>query len=395
MAENALVRLFGREAATRRRNELAANFAPDPTPIRNRIADHRAQVDATLGGTTLQNRLAMLGSTGVPGLSDVAGLAADAMGYAGDPSSRTPVNYGLSALGLLPFVPGMTAYHGTPHRFAPEPDAPLGKFRMEKLGTGEGAQAYGHGMYFAESPDVARQYRSTLTSTAAKGDDNGAAYNFVAKFNGDEDYAKEILAQQIEAMRANGSPNLDTAVGMLRSINDGSYKSHVPPTGAVYHVDIPDEQIDQMLDYDSPLSQQSEVVRNALKRRITEVKAIDGLDLGNGTRLRDNRHRQADPDQAQPWVMEATSGNGVSRFGLSQADVDRLVGAKDAKDLTGGQIYTRLAAEMGGQEKASAFLASLGIPGIRYLDGVSRKAGEGSRNFVVFEPEKLKVLKRE
>lgn len=107
MAENALVRLFGREAATRRRNELSQAFAPKSTPIRDRISAHRQQVDATLGGTTLQNRLAMLGSTGVPVLSDVAGLAADAMGYAGDPSSRTPANYGLSALGLLPFVPGI------------------------------------------------------------------------------------------------------------------------------------------------------------------------------------------------------------------------------------------------------------------------------------------------
>ena len=36
------------------------------------------------------------------------------------------------------------AYHGTPHRFAPEPDLPLGRFRSEKIGSGEGAQAYGY-----------------------------------------------------------------------------------------------------------------------------------------------------------------------------------------------------------------------------------------------------------
>jgi ABC-type Na+ efflux pump permease subunit len=29
---------------------------------------------------------------------------------------------------------------------------------MSKIGTGEGAQAYGHGLYFAESPDVANSY---------------------------------------------------------------------------------------------------------------------------------------------------------------------------------------------------------------------------------------------
>lgn len=42
------------------------------------------------------------------------------------------------------------AYHGSPHQF----DA----FDMGKIGTGEGAQAYGHGLYFAENQKVAEQY---------------------------------------------------------------------------------------------------------------------------------------------------------------------------------------------------------------------------------------------
>ena len=45
------------------------------------------------------------------------------------------------------FMP--TAYHGTPHTFNAEEGAPLGKFKSAQIGTGEGAQAYGHGLYFA------------------------------------------------------------------------------------------------------------------------------------------------------------------------------------------------------------------------------------------------------
>ena len=37
------------------------------------------------------------------------------------------------------------ASHGSPHAFT--------KFLMSKLGTGEGAQAYGHGLYFGEGFD--------------------------------------------------------------------------------------------------------------------------------------------------------------------------------------------------------------------------------------------------
>ena len=49
------------------------------------------------------------------------------------------------------------ASHGSPHAFT--------KFLMSKLGTGEGAQAYGHGLYFGEGFDspVAKQYRDVLS----------------------------------------------------------------------------------------------------------------------------------------------------------------------------------------------------------------------------------------
>tara|TARA_Y100001963_G_scaffold25507_1_gene34599 strand:- start:1662 stop:6035 length:4374 start_codon:yes stop_codon:yes gene_type:complete len=55
------------------------------------------------------------------------------------------------------------AYHGTPHTFAAEEGAPLGKFSTDKIGSGEGAQAYGYGLYFAEKKSVAEWYRDKLT----------------------------------------------------------------------------------------------------------------------------------------------------------------------------------------------------------------------------------------
>ena len=43
-----------------------------------------------------------------PGVGDVAGLVADANRLYNNPEERTPLNYGLAALGLIPFVPGIT-----------------------------------------------------------------------------------------------------------------------------------------------------------------------------------------------------------------------------------------------------------------------------------------------
>lgn len=52
---------------------------------------------------------AALATSPVPILGDLIGLGADGYRFATDPSSRTPANFGLTALGALPFVPPASA----------------------------------------------------------------------------------------------------------------------------------------------------------------------------------------------------------------------------------------------------------------------------------------------
>lgn len=47
------------------------------------------------------------------------------------------------------------AWHGSPHKFD--------KFSLDAIGTGEGAQAYGHGLYFSSSEKVAKWYKDKLS----------------------------------------------------------------------------------------------------------------------------------------------------------------------------------------------------------------------------------------
>ena len=54
-------------------------------------------------------------------------------------------------------IPKQIAYHGSPHKFK--------VFRTDKIGMGEGVQAYGWGMYFASKKEIAEFYRDALTST--------------------------------------------------------------------------------------------------------------------------------------------------------------------------------------------------------------------------------------
>ena len=53
------------------------------------------------------------------------------------------------------------AYHGTPHDFE--------AFSTNNIGSGEGAQAHGWGLYFAENRDVSDRYRTKLVSRSMNG----------------------------------------------------------------------------------------------------------------------------------------------------------------------------------------------------------------------------------
>ena len=161
--------------------------------------------------------------------------------------------------------------------------------------------------------------------------------------------------------------------------------------GHFYTVDLPDEHIAKMLDWDKPLSEQPEAIRKAIREKVANVDP-DGMDLGGGKVLRNGSIEggRRFPDKPYPWVLQA----GDSVFGLSEKDVRRMVG-ESVETLTGEQAYARLSANMGNQTKASEFLKTLGIPGIRYLDGGSRSGGKGTSNFVIFDGDTAKILKRE
>ena len=77
-----------------------------------------------------------------------------------DPATGRMTEQGAARMGnpALGFDTGglgmIKAYHGSPHAF----DA----FSDHAIGTGEGAQAYGHGLYFAEREGVAKEYKKKL-----------------------------------------------------------------------------------------------------------------------------------------------------------------------------------------------------------------------------------------
>ena len=59
---------------------------------------------------------------------------------------------------------------------------------------------------------------------------------------------------------------------------------------------------------------------------------------------------------------------------------------------TGKRVYRLLADKHGSDRAASEYLNSLGIPGLRYLDGGSRASGEGTHNYVIWDDKAVNIL---
>ena len=166
---------------------------------------------------------------------------------------------------------GFKAYHGSPHKF----DA----FDLSKIGTGEGAQAFGHGLYFAENENVARGYRDALSDENWLV--NGAAYNaadpshraaetlYRFEQRGGDKYSlmQDLLAKRREYEAkgtdwANlGAREIQDEINALASGKVGGFQSS--PLGHMYEVNI-NANPEHFLDWDAPLGQQSEHVRRAL-----------------------------------------------------------------------------------------------------------------------------------
>jgi len=283
---------------------------------------------------------------------------------------------------------GMNVWHGSPRKFPPVKliempdgtrlyqnmlerevvpqgakvieDLPLGRFDPSKIGTGEGAQAYGYGHYVAENPQVAKSY-----------DQAGQMFKNVVNL----DKAKQKIAKYEAVLRGDiprdGLPGfpalpipkswyqekLKEAKSFVNETNTWLEKHHP----SLYRVDLPDEQIAKMLDWDKPLSQQPENVRKALQK--TE----------------ENYYK----------ILSST------RPHLSEAEAKRFL-----SDPTGAELYLLSASHrdvpMPWRKGVSAAWRAAGIPGIRYLDQGSRVGGKGTSNFVVFPggEDMLNILQR-
>ncbi len=267
-----------------------------------------------------------------------------------------------------------SAYHGTPHRF--------NEFSIEHIGTGEGAQAHGWGLYFAGDKEISERYRKHLTN-----DDFDNPIIPVETFYNGEEITNAELALALEVFAKEGKEKaiqyIDKDIKVLRSnLSDlmamgedkeaEYYKENIKDleknktfiknadinklsvaerkrAGQLYKVDIP--EVDEMLDEDLTFNEQPQEVQEALRQILLDEKFSEYFE-----------------DFESPEEFVETE---ITDWELG---------------FTGGNIYDRISKLLGSDKEASLLLNEYGIKGITY------NGYEDGRCYVVFDDKAVKVL---
>jgi hypothetical protein len=242
-------------------------------------------------------------------------------------------------------------FHGSPHTFD--------RFDLSKIGTGEGAQAYGYGAYLAESPDVAKGYQERLAPFAkynidqapAATKEQNAAAQLIDLWGGNRARIAVELKAEKGTSKAQKEKILSEVDNLLSRQADvkkdvgNLYQARLAWSDAAREATDPLSP-EKFLDWDKPLSEQSASVREAINK------------------------------------FEGATG-------INESQISRPY------QVTGSSLYDSYFLSTGADPKKLVNeLNQAGIPGIRYLDAGSRGAGKGTSNYVVFDDKLIDIVSR-
>ena len=302
---------------------------------------------------------------------------------------------------LMPNVGALTAWHGTPHKI-------VGKFDINKVGTGEGAQAYGHGMYFAESPSVATQYRNILSKPEFTKNAQGMEMRGQLPRMLDESYSEliskngiqqtnygdvtDIVGQRLDrqmkdALKAKDMDWYNKTADMKLDL--ARFKESPPAnTGNLYKVDIPDADIPNMLDWDKPFKDQTPSVQAAIKQLEPKIKQInpnlnvENLD-GKGIYHAYQQYRGNQPDFAS---------EGMNELGIKGIRyLDQGSRNPGFSSLTPTQLQSRIESLQTDIKSGGGNQAKMKDQ-LKALQNEIESYKNMTSNFVVFEPSTVKIL---
>lgn len=314
------------------------------------------------------------------------------------------------------------AYHGTPHRFD--------KFSLDAIGTGEGAQVYGWGLYFAGNKEVAEWYRDSLTNARAQMVDNSRLevggqvvdkssedYELLLTIERAGGFGPYITDKQMSLLdlqpdhpvyRARAK-TIERAKALQEKYGDAQLEYVLDiqmekADGTLYQVDIPEDN--DLLDYSAKFLDQPEKVKQAIAKLFNDIGQFDllvtnpsGVDIYNflSEAAAEGRQFEAsrtftNKDEALAFYKEK-----MAKWRGNEGQMIQPKAEQDFDDnwqVTFGQELDEvfgIQGTMSADRSASLALNKVGIPGLRYQDGMSRGGEGNSYNYVIWDENAVTV----
>lgn len=291
--------------------------------------------------------------------------------------------------------PGVTfsiaALHASPHSFR--------KFDTDFMGKGEGAQAYGWGLYFAENPEVNRSYMNQFAQGKATWkfrEVETAAIEEMQRALVDSFLPKDALPEAKEDAS-------DIAWSVLGDLVDAARGSM---TVSDVVMELHDE-IDTNRKYAETYPQEREKLEQlegfllSLLDHLDEIEARPGMPSNYRVELNVDDSELLGWDYVNETVLALLKDSPVEEVQYALERAERRADYR-GENVSGKDVYQELfdafwdgedGTKQEAQKAASVSLLSSDIKGIRYADGYTRGKAEEEQtyNYVIFDGQDIKV----
>lgn len=273
-------------------------------------------------------------------------------------------------------------WHGSPYDFD--------KFSTDKIGSGEGVQAFGWGLYFTDLKGIAKSYAQSLSKKEItyKGEkvEYFTSLTFLSKNPEIEEAALEVFTEypndtSEKSFKYNPLPILNNSLSLLKFISEDDIKERVKNGKNNFdnYGYYPYDSIEAAI----ALKLQDIGVKISGERNLYKVAVNKGKTTDQYTWLEWKKPISEEQQKLIQKKLEDYGGGNVYVSG----PVERLE--------SGDIVYKGLAKYLGGYQKASLFLLEAGIDGVKYpAESISRgRTNDDARgsNYVVFDENAITI----
>ena len=268
-------------------------------------------------------------------------------------------------------------------------DHELGAFDSSKIGTGEGAQAYGHGLYFAEQKITAESYQGLAKGWHIDGSQPRLRSDV-------EDYAADYVDGQPRLGPYYEVSNPDGL--LLQKVRELEQSGEPVREAALKEIDEKIKKLDDLALAGSDTSDRLLGLKDL--RKLVEEEDLSKFKYEKGSlyevkiKARQEEFLELDDvigDQDQPFVERIFDSNPKLKGLLEDAqDYYTPVG----ENATGYSVFRVLQETFEPQEYAN-ILSNAGIKGFKYKDAQTRFSPKGATyNYVVFDDKIIDIAKK-